>query len=454
MAESATANPQPALPRPPFTTPVRRKPSLDFSMTGVVYCAMMLFMGLAAVNTQANLLFGVFGLMVGILLVSGVISRLVLRRLRVRRVLPDHGVVGRPMPVTYEFRNDKRFWPSLSVCVAELDGVEGFTKQPQFYLLHAAAGMTANVPAEVMPKRRGLHELGRYQLSTSFPFGFIKRAVARRDKDTVLILPAMAQVSRRILTLCRSAENTGSSMRPRPGGMDEFYGVKEHRTGDNPRLIYWKRSARTGVLVAREMTQVAPPRLLLGVDTFAQDRSVEEHARIERSIAMAASLAAFALDEGMSVGLYAWSGQWLGINPDRGKRHRDELLSVLARLPLNTEHGITELLDRVGGFVKSGTTPVVFTPRDVQLGLGDRARGSMVVVSAVSPLTESWFRFDADVNFSNSMPPDQRPRIRGEAEAPSRDTADTATGRRVLTYFLVLMGAVVIVIGLLIVRFR
>ena len=37
---------------------------------------MMMFMGLAAMNSQANLLFGVFGLMIGILLVSGVISRL------------------------------------------------------------------------------------------------------------------------------------------------------------------------------------------------------------------------------------------------------------------------------------------------------------------------------------------------------------------------------------------
>ena len=408
MAQSAIRDSKSAI---PTTTPVRRKPSLDFSMTGLVYCAMMLFMGLAAVNTQANLLFGVFGLMVGILLVSGVISRLVLRRLRVRRVLPDHGVVGRPMPVTYEFRNDKRFWPSLSVCVAELDGVEGFTKQPQFYLLHAAAGMTANVPAEMMPKRRGVHELNRYQLSTSFPFGFIKRATIRRDKEAILILPAVGEVSRRLLTLCRSAENTGASMRPRPGGADEFYGVKEHRRGDNPRLIYWKRSARTGVLVSREMTQVAPPRLLLAVDTFAQDRSVEEHARIERCIAMAGSLAAFALDDGMSVGLYAWSGNWLGIHPDRGKRHRDELLSVLDRLPLNTGHPTPELLERIGSFVKSGTTPVLFTPRDVQLGLGDRARGSMVVVSAVAPVSESWFRFDPAVDFTTSMPADQRPKI-------------------------------------------
>lgn len=385
-------------------------------MTGLVYCGMMLFLGLAAVNTQANLLFGVFGLMVGILLVSGVISRLVLRKLRVRRVLPDHGVVGRMMPVTYEFRNDKKYWPSLSVGLGELDGVEGFQTQPQCYLLHAAASTTASVPAEFFPTRRGLHELDRYQLSTSFPFGFIKRAINRRDKDTVLVLPPIGEVSQRLLAMCRSAENTGASMRPRPGGADEFYGIREFRRGENPRLIYWKRSARTGVLVSREMTQVAPPRLLLAVDTHTADGSVEERSRIERSIAMAGSLAAMALDQEMSVGLLAWSDHWVSLKPDRGKRHRDDLLSFLARLPRNAAHGMTEILERMGQQLQSGTTPVLFTPRDVQLGLGDRARGAMVVVSAASPLADAWFRFEPNIDFATCMPVEQQPKIERSQE--------------------------------------
>ena len=55
------------------TTPIRRRPNVDFSLTGLIYCGLMLFMGLAAINSQANLLFGVFGLMIGILLVSAVV---------------------------------------------------------------------------------------------------------------------------------------------------------------------------------------------------------------------------------------------------------------------------------------------------------------------------------------------------------------------------------------------
>src|SRR4051812_12243566 len=249
------------------STPVRRRPSLDFSVTGLVYCSMMMFMGLAAINSQANLLFGVFGLMIGILLVSFIISRFVLRGMELNRVLPEHGVVGQTLTVSYEFTNRKRFWPSLSVTIAELDGAEAFYKQPHGYLLHAAPRMTARVPVELIPKRRGLHRLDRHQISTSFPFGFIKRALERRREDRLLIFPALASVDQRLLSKMQSAESSGPMMRPRRGGVDEFYGLKEFRTGENPRYIYWKRSAKPGTMVAKEITHLSPPRLLLLADT-------------------------------------------------------------------------------------------------------------------------------------------------------------------------------------------
>src|SRR2546423_9793435 len=97
---------------------IYRRPSLDFSFTGLIFIGLMMFMFLAAVNSQANLLFGVAGGMVGVLLVSTSISRLVIMKLRVVRVMPEHAVVGRRMTVSYEITNQKRYWPSLSVTVA------------------------------------------------------------------------------------------------------------------------------------------------------------------------------------------------------------------------------------------------------------------------------------------------------------------------------------------------
>ncbi len=389
-------------------TPIRKRPGYDVSATGFIYMCIMLFMCAAAMTTQVSLLFGVFGLMVGILLVSFVITRfLVLVGLSITRGMPDHGVVGRPVTLTYRFTNSKKFWPSLSVTLGELDGVEGFIRQPQSYLLHAAAGATAIVPVEVVPKRRGLHTLGAYQIGTSFPFGFIKRATIRSRHDTMLVYPPIAAVDPKLLTLCQPAEKTGPTIRPRRGGADEFYGLKEHRRGENPRWIYWRRSARTGVLVAKEMTQVAPPRLLLLVDTYVARRTRSEHAMVEKAIAMAASLTSTALEQGLSVGVHAWAGGWNGLLPAQGKRQRRDLMSMLARLPLNLEHDAQALITSSQNLQEPGTTLVLMTGREVELGWSDKLRSGIVVVSADSAASRSWFKFDPRVDFNLVMPPEQ-----------------------------------------------
>lgn len=398
-------------------TVVRRRWPLDVSLTGAIYVAMMIFMGLAAVNSQANLLFGVFGLMIGILLVSGVISRLVLKRLTVRRLLPESGCVGQTLTITYEITNRKRFWPSLSLGIAELDGVEAFTTQPQTYMLHAAPRMTALVPATVIPKRRGLFELNRYQIATSFPFGFVKRAVTARYRERFLVHPPVARVDPKLLQMCRSADVTGDTMRPEPSGADEFYGVKDYQAGDNPRWIYWRRSARSGTLISKQMSRVSPPRILLLVDTFLLSRSLPGHASVERCIAMAASLARVALEQELSVGLCVWSGEWLIVPPTRGKRHGEDLLSILARLPANADRPLPELLDHCHSAFHTGTTPVLFTSSDVQLGILDHGRAGMIVIPSGSSRAESWFRFAPDIDFSKCLPADQKPQNGSRAGA-------------------------------------
>ncbi len=393
-------------------TPTRRRPSRDFSMTGLIYCAMMLFMGLAAINTQASLLFGVFGLMIGILIVSGQISLIVLRKVRITRDLPEAGVVGEPLIVTYHFYNGKKFWPTFSVCLAELDGVEGFIRQPQCYLLHAAAKMDASVPVELLPKRRGIHAMNRFQISTSFPFGFIKRAIERQHPDTLVVFPAVAKVDPGVLATCQPAEKTGPTMRPKRGGADELYGLKEYRRGENPRLIYWRGSARTGVLISKEMTQVAPPRLLLLVDTHITNRTRVEHSAVEKAIAMAGSLATYSLEQGLSVGVQAWSNGWNGIAPTRGKRHRRDVMTLLARLPLNQEKDAQALLESCAELMEQGTTLVLITGKGVELGLNEKLRGGMVIISATNPVADGWFKFGPDVRFDRCGPPDQETGIK------------------------------------------
>ena len=388
---------------------LRKKPSLDFSLVGGIYIVMTLFMCVAAINSQANLLFAVFGLMVGVLLVSWYVSRTVLRKVVVNRNLPDSIVVGQPATFQYEFANRKRFWPTLSITLGELSGADAFAVQPQAYLLHAAAATRAIVPMQVLPKRRGLHQLDSYQLSTSFPFGFVKRALQRRQKDSILIYPPLARVDRKLLSLFTSAELAGARMKPRRGGSDEFYGVKDFRQGENPRWIYWRRSARTGTLVAKEMTRVSPPRLMILVDTHLQERTPADHALVERTIAIAASLVTRTLEEGFAVGLAVWSGSWIVVSASRGKRHSRDLMAILARLELNTAAPIQDLVEHGRQHLRSGTTVILVTPREIPQSLTEQARARSVVISAASEQAKRWFRFESEIDFAHAMPPDQEP---------------------------------------------
>lgn len=378
---------------------VVKKPSLDFSVTGLVYCTIMMFIGLAAINTQANLLFGVFGLMIGILMVSFIISGLVLNRLKVERVLPDHAIVGRPMAIYYQITNQKRFWPSLSVTITELDRTESFSRQPSAYLLHCANRMTATVPTEVVPLKRGVVELDHYQISTSFPFGFVKRAMTRHQKDNLVVFPAIGSIRRELIQRFRSAESTGQNVHPSQGGNDEFYGVKEYRQGENPRWIYWKRSARGMGTVMREMTRVSPPKLLVLVDTHLQSDQIEYRALIERAIAMSATLIDQTMEAGLPVGVCVWDGQWTMITPNRGKRHRLELLTLLARIGYESPDGVNGLLEAARPMIKSDVTTVIVSPQKVSMSLGQSVRGGLITLSSAEDQYQRYFQFGPEIDF-------------------------------------------------------
>ena len=488
--------------RPPAV--IKTRPSLDFSVTGLVYCSMMMFMGLAAINTQANLLFGVFGLMIGVLLVSGVISRWVLRHVRVRRILPEQAAVGSPMRIDYEIDNRKKFWPTLSLTIAELDAAGAFDRQPATYLLHAHAGGSVTVSAEVVPVRRGLHRLERYQIATSFPFGFIKRALIRRQAEAVLVHPAQGAVEPTAMSRFFSASSSGINQRPVEGGNDEFYGAREYRPGDPLRTIHWRRSARLGgaaargrggfrghsPLVVKQMTRVSPPRLMLLVDTFApppagaagdessgraptagsrQERR-RRLAEVERNLAVAASVIAAADRRGLSVGLLLWQGEgapdpaarpagrrggfstqtlglrtlarrfglgrspalpaghaghaapeaagdtaaaadagWLELRPERGKRHRRDLLAALAGAAGNDRRDAAALTARGASASAGDTTTVLVTAAAAAPAANGSARvgrGRLVTIPTRPDLLDRWVRFDADLDFEEMVSSD------------------------------------------------
>jgi len=299
-----------------------------------MYVLVSFFIGVAAFNSQTNLLFWIFGLMMGGLLVSGVVSGGAMMGLSVQRILPDHAAVDEPLVIRYELTNRKLLLPCFGLIVSELDGNQkhALRGRPQGFVLHV--GPRARVQGEAMgfARRRGPVQFDRIEVATTFPFGILRKSIIISQPGRVVVCPKLMRLSRRKLAGICSRDVAGSQASGESGGSEEFYGLREYRPGDSIKLIDWKHSARANDLVRRELTRLTPPKLSVLLDL----RNPEEPstAAVELAISFAASLICDAHLAGFEVGLEVAGVECpsFGVHPSR--MHRTRLLHALGELDL------------------------------------------------------------------------------------------------------------------------
>src|SRR2546421_109672 len=100
---------------------------------------------------------------------------------------------------------------------------------------------------------------------------------------------------------------------------------------------------------------------------------------------------------------------WVTITANKGKRHAHELLTQLARLPLNTTADSKSMLDQGQKLLHSGTTPILLTPHEYEQSLAELTRSNWIIISATSEQSRKWFRFNSELNFVDCIPFEQLP---------------------------------------------
>ncbi len=318
-------------------TKVRRR--YHFGLPSVLYLGATLLVGIGASNAATNnLLFLVFGLAVGALVVSGLISGTMMMGIRVKRVLPDAASAGRPTSVAYEITNKNKLMPLFGLRVEEAVRVGRRSKgaRPTWPtmmspaggpVLHVGRGETVRVRCVVTPHRRGCATFDALRVSSGFPFGILRKSVTFSMRDSLDVYPRLLRLRREIASSLLSQGTYGATTVDEKGSGDEFYGLREYQAGDSLRRIAWKSTARTGNVVVREHTRESGGRIWIMLNIDPRDDSRE----IESAISIGASLAVDALQIGSEVGLIA-PAQGLVCPINSGSKHRLALLSALARL--------------------------------------------------------------------------------------------------------------------------
>jgi uncharacterized protein (DUF58 family) len=105
---------------------------------GKAFIFVTIGVGFAAFNTGNNLLFLVLGFMLSLIVLSGIMSEIVIRRIRVSRRLPGRVFAGSTTLIELSLTNNKDRSPSYSLEVEDL--AEGLPTERRCYFLKIAPG--------------------------------------------------------------------------------------------------------------------------------------------------------------------------------------------------------------------------------------------------------------------------------------------------------------------------
>lgn len=220
---------------------------LKLTREGKYFIAVTFGVGFAAINTGNNLLYLLLGMLLSLIIVSGVMSELSLRELSVVRRLPPRAQVGRAHLVEIEVFNHKRRVPSYAIEIEDLRA--GQPADKRCFFLKISPRSTQVAAYRRTPARRGRDRHIGFRVATRFPFGLFEKSREISAQGDLIIYPAVDPIR---LPADAFGERVGGATIVGSGVGDEILGVRPMRDGDDPRDIYWRKSTLPDHFVLRE----------------------------------------------------------------------------------------------------------------------------------------------------------------------------------------------------------
>jgi uncharacterized protein (DUF58 family) len=283
------------------------------------FIAASLGMGLAATNTGNNLLYLLLAMMLSFMAISGVLSEQTMRHLRLVRERPRRLFAGVPASFRVQLTNRKRRLPSFALHLSEVDPGSG--RIISHFLLKVPPRGRETWQYSLTFPRRGPHHLPGLRILTRFPFGLFTKVTRAILPDPVLVYPALRAVAPGEI---RATLDRGWWERDRRGHGASLRNLRPYRSGDDPRLLHWKTSAKAGDLMVKELDDEDRPHVHLVVEDPGPDAPPDV---IEANLSYVASLAAHIIRLGSQVDLTTADGS-TGFG--RGEAHLDRILERLA----------------------------------------------------------------------------------------------------------------------------
>ncbi len=296
----------------------------------LLFLAATLLIGLVAIDSDTNLLLILFGLCLGAFVVTGLAGWLGLRRLVIRRDVPKGLTCGQTFELRYHVTQTARLWPACSLHLVDLVDAAGAFEPPEAFFPKVPPGGTVSVAVPCVCRRRGRIAFDQIAIGTRFPFGLFTRFVTVSIAETAVAFPRLGELHERRWAGAGRTDGVPDGAARTQRGDDEFVGLREFRTGDNPRRVHWRRSAGRRTLLVREMAQVRADQIWCVLDTRIPRVEPALADRLEAAISCLATVATDALELNHRVGLICNGVPLRVLPPANGRDFRLRLLRELA----------------------------------------------------------------------------------------------------------------------------
>ncbi len=295
----------------------RRRRRLGFTRIGRTYVVLTVGVGFGALNTGNNLLYLLLGLLLSMIIVSGVLSERALRGITVRRLGTDAAFAQEPFAFRYAVTRTAAGTTFALHFSEEGELLTGSATAP-----YLRQGEEQIIRAQCTAPRRGPYRLTGVKVTTRYPLGLFSKSTILPLEDLLLVYPRRAFA-------CGSPDESelgpvGEAGNPRHNdGSGDILGLRELGENEDARRVHWKKSATAGRLlrVEREREErrsfVLQVRPGLGADALER-RCEEVGAQTQRLITL-----------GHEVGLEA-DGKRL--RPAAGTGQQKRILRALAQL--------------------------------------------------------------------------------------------------------------------------
>jgi uncharacterized protein (DUF58 family) len=343
---------------------------------GGCYFGVMLLLLIAGLVQQVNLILLVSTLAAGPFLTSWIGSRTFLRKLSVVRRVPPYVFSGDPLVIDYALENGKRWTAALALFMEDTmvpvdRSAAGTAVQPRVFFPRVPSGERARIRWEGPSPRRGKYRFRDLDLGTRAPFGLVEQRVTIPLAEEVLVYPQIGQLGRRWLQLQRqSSQNRLGKRHDRSAHQEEYHGLRDYRSGDSPRWIHWRTSARRGELMVKEFEQENEQELAILIDPWLPRNKVAPELRdaMEATISFAATVCLETCRRQGRRLVLGWTGAPAGLCQGQASvKLLHELLQHLATMRPATEGTLAELIDCLAATTLRDALVVVVSTRPINL---------------------------------------------------------------------------------------